>query len=130
MIHLLCLAVYVKIVTYFFVFDFRRREAFLEQFSGELCAKISEEVLTESIHETAKSEIRFALEEKAAFIARCSEEETNRIVEETLNEEVAAVAKEILDCELRRVRKFIKRFVELCVLNECIMSLSAKYMWI
>lgn len=41
------------------VFDVRRREAFLEQFSGELCAKISEEVLTERIHETAKAEIRY-----------------------------------------------------------------------
>ncbi|XP_056611344.1 germinal-center associated nuclear protein isoform X2 [Triplophysa dalaica] len=88
----------------------RRREAFLEQFSGELCAKISEEVLTERIHETAKAEIRFALEEKAAFIVQCSVEESNRIVEETLAEEVAAVAQEILNNELRRIRKFIKRW--------------------
>lgn len=90
----------------------RRREAFLGQFSGELCAKISEEVLTESIRETAKAEIRFALEEKAAYIVQCSEEETNRIIEETLAEEVAAVAKEILDYELRRIRKFIKRWCD------------------
>lgn len=50
-------AVYVKVL--FNVFDVRRREAFLEQFSGELCAKISEEVLTESIRETSKAEIRY-----------------------------------------------------------------------
>uniref|UniRef100_A0A8C1VU35 Germinal-center associated nuclear protein n=1 Tax=Cyprinus carpio TaxID=7962 RepID=A0A8C1VU35_CYPCA len=51
-----------------------------------------------------------ALEEKAAFIARCSVEECNRIVEETLAEELAAMAQEILDNELRRVCKFIKRW--------------------
>lgn len=58
---------------------------------------------------------RLALEEKAAFIARCSVEECNRIVEETLAEELAAMAQEILDNELRRVCKFIKRFEELII---------------
>lgn len=42
----------------FFMFDVRRKEAFLDQFSGELCAKISDEVLTESIRVTAEAEIR------------------------------------------------------------------------
>uniref|UniRef100_A0A8C1Z6F6 Germinal-center associated nuclear protein n=1 Tax=Cyprinus carpio TaxID=7962 RepID=A0A8C1Z6F6_CYPCA len=88
----------------------RRKEAFLEQFSDELCAIISDEVLTERIRVTAEAEIRLALEEKAAFIARCSVEECNRIVEETLAEELAAMAQEILDNELRRVCKFIKRW--------------------
>uniref|UniRef100_A0A672MLX2 Germinal-center associated nuclear protein n=1 Tax=Sinocyclocheilus grahami TaxID=75366 RepID=A0A672MLX2_SINGR len=88
----------------------RRKEAFLEQFSGELCAKISDEVLTESIRATAEAEIRLALEEKAACIARCSAEECNSIVEETLAEEVAAMAQDILDNELRRICKFIKRW--------------------
>ncbi|XP_016305475.1 germinal-center associated nuclear protein-like [Sinocyclocheilus anshuiensis] len=88
----------------------RRKEAFLEQFSGELCAKISDEVLTESIRATAEAEIRLALEEKAACIARCSAEECDSIVEETLAEEVAAMAQDILDNELRRICKFIKRW--------------------
>lgn len=88
----------------------RQKEAFLEQFSGELCLKISNDVLTESIRATAEAEIRLALEEKAAFIARCSAEECNSIVEETMAEEVAVMAQEILDYELRRIRKFIKRW--------------------
>ncbi|XP_016375449.1 germinal-center associated nuclear protein isoform X2 [Sinocyclocheilus rhinocerous] len=88
----------------------RRKEVFLEQFSGELCAIISDEVLTESIKVTAEAEIRLALEEKAACIARCSAEECNSIVEETLAEELAAMAQEILDNELRRVCNFIKRW--------------------
>lgn len=64
--------------------------------------------------------LRFALEEKAAFVAQCSEEESNRIVEETLAEEVAAVAQEILNNELRRIRKFIKRFVDLFVFEKSV----------
>ncbi|KAL1267579.1 hypothetical protein QQF64_032942 [Cirrhinus molitorella] len=88
----------------------RRKEAFLDQFSGELCAKISDEVLTESIRVTAEAEIRLALEEKAAFIARCSAEECDSIVEEMLAEEVAAMAREIRDNELRRICRFIKRW--------------------
>lgn len=58
---------------------------------------------------------RLALEVKAACIARCSAEECNSIVEETMAEEVAAMAQEILDDELRRVHKFIKRFEELII---------------
>lgn len=58
---------------------------------------------------------RLALELKAACIARCSAEECNSIVEETMAEEVAAMAQEILDDELRRVHKFIKRFEELII---------------
>ncbi|XP_067300375.1 germinal-center associated nuclear protein [Pseudorasbora parva] len=88
----------------------RQKEAFFEKFGGELCLKISDEVLTESIRATAEAEIRFALEEKAACIARCSAEECDSIVEETMAEEVAAMAQEILDDELRRTRKFIKRW--------------------
>ncbi|XP_048050228.1 germinal-center associated nuclear protein isoform X2 [Megalobrama amblycephala] len=88
----------------------RQKEAFLEQFSGELCAKISDEVLRESIRATAEAEIRLALDEKAACIARCSAEECESIVEETMAEEVAAMAQEILDYELRRIHKFIKRW--------------------
>ncbi|KAF4108846.1 hypothetical protein G5714_009919 [Onychostoma macrolepis] len=88
----------------------RRKEAFLDQFSGELCAKISDEVLTESIRATAEAEIRLALEEKAACIARCSAEECDSIVEETLAEQLAAMTQDILDNELRRICKFIKRW--------------------
>lgn len=44
-----------------FLFDFRQKEAFLEQFSGELCAKISDEVLRESIRATAEAEIRYVI---------------------------------------------------------------------
>ncbi len=43
----------------FFVFDVRCKKAFLEEFSVELCAKISDEVLTESISATAEAEIRY-----------------------------------------------------------------------
>lgn len=43
-----------------FLFNFRQKEAFLEQFSGEMCLKISDEVLTESIRATAEAEIRYA----------------------------------------------------------------------
>lgn len=44
-----------------FLFDFRQKEAFLEQFSGEMCLKISNEVLTESIRATAEAEIRYVI---------------------------------------------------------------------
>ncbi len=53
---------------------------------------------------------RLALEEKAACIARCSAEECDCILEETLAEELAAMAQDVLDNELRRICKFIKRF--------------------
>ncbi|XP_055071228.2 germinal-center associated nuclear protein [Misgurnus anguillicaudatus] len=92
--------------------EIRRKEVFLEQFSVELSSKISEEVLTETICETAEAEFRFALEEKEAFIAQCSKEESDRIVEEMLAEEVTAMAQEVLDYELRRIRKFIKRWLD------------------
>lgn len=88
----------------------RRKEAFLQQFSAELCAKISDEVLTESIRATAEDEIRLALEEKAAYVARCTAEECESTIEETLAEEVASIAQEILDEGLRHIRKFIKRW--------------------
>lgn len=58
---------------------------------------------------------RLALDEKAACIARCSAEECESIVEETMAEEVAAMAQEILEYELRRIHKFIKRFEELII---------------
>lgn len=58
---------------------------------------------------------RLALEEKAACIARCSAEECDSIVEETMAEEVAVMVQEILDDELRRIHKFIKRFQELII---------------
>lgn len=44
-----------------FLLDFRQKEAFLEQFSGELCAKINDEVLTESIKATVEAEIRYVI---------------------------------------------------------------------
>ncbi|TRZ03754.1 hypothetical protein DNTS_009746 [Danionella cerebrum] len=88
----------------------RQRKAFITQYSAELFAKVSDEVLTDSIRATAEAEIRLALEEKAACFARCTVEECDSIVEETLAEEVAIIAQVILEERLRHIHKFIKRW--------------------
>ncbi|XP_030643492.1 germinal-center associated nuclear protein [Chanos chanos] len=88
----------------------QEREAFLNRFSEDLCSEISEEVLLESIKETAGAEIQQALEEKAACIARCSEEECDSLIEEALSMEITQIAQEVLDVELRRIRRFLKRW--------------------
>ncbi|XP_076858543.1 germinal-center associated nuclear protein [Brachyhypopomus gauderio] len=91
----------------------RRRqehEAYLDRLSLELCANITEEVLTQCTMATASEEIKCALEEKAACVARCSEEVCNGLVEETLEQEIAQLARDFLAVELRRIHKFIKRW--------------------
>ncbi|XP_066542369.1 germinal-center associated nuclear protein isoform X2 [Hoplias malabaricus] len=88
----------------------QEHEAFLDKLSSELFAEISEEVLTRYTKELIGAEIRFALEEKAAFVAHCSEKVCNDLVEDTLDLEIAQLAKEVLDVELRRIHKFIKRW--------------------
>ena len=53
--------------------------------------------------------VRLALEEKAACVARSSQAVCDSLVEETLVLELKQLAQEILDDELQRIRKFIKK---------------------
>ncbi|XP_026851591.2 LOW QUALITY PROTEIN: germinal-center associated nuclear protein [Electrophorus electricus] len=85
-------------------------EAFLDELSSDLCAEITEEVLTQCTRETADAEIKCALEEKAVYVAHCSEEVCNSLVEEALEQEIAHLARDLLAVELRRIHKFIKRW--------------------
>uniref|UniRef100_A0A673YSM1 Germinal-center associated nuclear protein n=1 Tax=Salmo trutta TaxID=8032 RepID=A0A673YSM1_SALTR len=88
----------------------RLHEVFLAQFSDSLCSEISQEVLTECIQETAASEIQLATEEEAACVARCSEEVCSFLVEETLDKEIFLMVEDILEAELQRIQKYIKRW--------------------
>uniref|UniRef100_A0A4W5NWW4 Germinal-centre associated nuclear protein CID domain-containing protein n=1 Tax=Hucho hucho TaxID=62062 RepID=A0A4W5NWW4_9TELE len=88
----------------------QEHEVFLAQFSDSLCSEISQEVLTECIQETAASEIQLATEEEAACVARCSEEVCSRLVEETLDKEIFLMVEDILEAELQRIQKYIKRY--------------------
>lgn len=88
----------------------REREAFLDKLSSELCAEISEEVLTQCTREMADMEIKLALEEKAARLAKCTEEVCNSLVGETLDLEIACLVREVLGAQLRQIHKFIKRW--------------------
>uniref|UniRef100_A0A8C7PY41 Germinal-center associated nuclear protein n=1 Tax=Oncorhynchus mykiss TaxID=8022 RepID=A0A8C7PY41_ONCMY len=88
----------------------RLHEVFLAQFSDSLCSEISQEVLTECIQETAASEIQLAMEEEAACVARCSEEVCSFLVEETLDKEIFLMVEDILEAELQRIQKYIKRW--------------------
>ncbi|XP_021434900.2 germinal-center associated nuclear protein isoform X2 [Oncorhynchus mykiss] len=88
----------------------QEHEVFLAQFSDSLCSEISQEVLTECIQETAASEIQLAMEEEAACVARCSEEVCSFLVEETLDKEIFLMVEDILEAELQRIQKYIKRW--------------------
>ncbi|XP_018552194.1 LOW QUALITY PROTEIN: germinal-center associated nuclear protein [Lates calcarifer] len=91
----------------------RRRqehEAFLAQFSLSLCTEIIHEVLDETIKETATSEMQQAVNEKAECVAKCTEQVCTSLVEETLNADIALMVEEILDAELQRIHKYIKRW--------------------
>ncbi|XP_030013814.1 germinal-center associated nuclear protein [Sphaeramia orbicularis] len=91
----------------------RRRqehEAFLTQFSFSLCSEIIHQVLDETIHETAASEIQQAVNEKAEHVAKCTEQVCTSLVEETLDADIAVLVEEILDVELQRILKYIKRW--------------------
>lgn len=91
----------------------RRRqehEAFLAQFSRSLCSEIVHQVVDEAVKETAASEIQQALKEKAERFAKCTEEICSGLMEETLNRSLAELAEEVLEAELERIHKFIKRW--------------------
>lgn len=52
---------------------------------------------------------RLAVNEKAERVAKCTEEVCTGLVEETLNADIAVLVEEILDAELQRIHKYIKR---------------------
>uniref|UniRef100_A0A3B4XWI0 Germinal-center associated nuclear protein n=1 Tax=Seriola lalandi dorsalis TaxID=1841481 RepID=A0A3B4XWI0_SERLL len=88
----------------------RLHEAFLVQFSFSLCTELIHEVLDETIKETAASEIQQAVNEKAECVAKCTEQVCTSLIEETLNADIALMVEEILDAELQRIHKYIKRW--------------------
>ncbi|XP_028289454.1 germinal-center associated nuclear protein isoform X2 [Parambassis ranga] len=91
----------------------RRRqehEAFLTQFSFSLCTEVIDEVLDETIKQTAFSEIQEALNEKAERVAKCTEQVCASLVEETLTADIALLVEDILEAELQRIHKYIKRW--------------------
>ncbi|XP_023147479.2 germinal-center associated nuclear protein [Amphiprion ocellaris] len=88
----------------------QEHEAFLVQFSFSLCTEIINEVLDETIQETATSEIQEAVDEKAEHVAKCTEQVCSSLVEETLNADIAVLVEAILDAELQRIHKYIKRW--------------------
>uniref|UniRef100_A0A8C4IA11 Germinal-center associated nuclear protein n=1 Tax=Dicentrarchus labrax TaxID=13489 RepID=A0A8C4IA11_DICLA len=88
----------------------RLHEAFLVHFSFSLCTEIIHEVLDESIKETATSEIQRAVNEKADRVAKCTEQVCMSLVEETLNADIALLVEDILEAELQRIHKYIKRW--------------------
>ncbi|XP_076016638.1 germinal-center associated nuclear protein [Genypterus blacodes] len=88
----------------------QEREAFLAQFSLSLCAEVIQEVLAQSIQEVAASEFKEAVDEKAECVARCTEQVCMSLIEETLEAKISLLAEEILDVELQRIHKYIKRW--------------------
>ncbi|XP_060732789.1 germinal-center associated nuclear protein [Tachysurus vachellii] len=88
----------------------REREAFLDKLSSELCAEISEEVLSQCTREMADIEIKLALEEKAACVAGCTEQVCNSLVEETLAMELDCLVREVVEAHLWQIHKVIKRW--------------------
>ncbi|XP_027138252.1 germinal-center associated nuclear protein isoform X2 [Larimichthys crocea] len=90
----------------------RRQEhqTFLVQFSFSLCTEIIHEVLDETIKETATSEIQQAVNEKADRVAKCTEQVCSSLVEETLNADITLLVEHILEAELQRIHKYIKRW--------------------
>ncbi|XP_068428671.1 germinal-center associated nuclear protein isoform X2 [Clinocottus analis] len=91
----------------------RRRqehEVFLLQFNFSLCRELIDEVLDETIKETATSEIQQAEKEKANCVAKCTEQVCTSLVEETLNEDIALLVEELLEAELQCIHKYIKRW--------------------
>ncbi|XP_034741540.1 germinal-center associated nuclear protein isoform X1 [Etheostoma cragini] len=88
----------------------QEQEAFLVHYSFSLCTELMYEVLSETINETATSEIQHAVNEKANCVAKCTEQVCTSLVEETLNADIALLVEEILEAELQRIHKFIKRW--------------------
>uniref|UniRef100_A0A3P8NGE7 Germinal-center associated nuclear protein n=1 Tax=Astatotilapia calliptera TaxID=8154 RepID=A0A3P8NGE7_ASTCA len=81
----------------------QEHEAFLTQFSFSLCTEVMHEVLDETIKETA-------LNEKAERVAKCTEQVCVSLVEETLNADIAVLVENLLEAELQRIHKYIKRW--------------------
>ncbi|XP_068184771.1 germinal-center associated nuclear protein isoform X2 [Antennarius striatus] len=91
----------------------RRREehnAFLVQSVFSFCTEILNEVLDETIEETATSEIQQAVNEKAELVAKCTEQICSSLVEETLNADITSLVEDILENELHRIHKYIRRW--------------------
>lgn len=88
----------------------QEHEAFLMQYSFSLCTELVYQVLEEAIKDTAASEIQEAVNEKAARVAKCTEEVCTGLVEDTLNADIALLVEEILNVELQRIQKYIKRW--------------------
>ncbi|XP_031730841.1 germinal-center associated nuclear protein isoform X1 [Anarrhichthys ocellatus] len=91
----------------------RRRqehEVFLVQLSFSLCKDLIYEALDETIKETATSEIQQAVTEKANRVAKCTEQVCTSLVEETLTADIALLLEDLLEAELQRIHKYIKRW--------------------
>lgn len=52
---------------------------------------------------------RQAVNEKADRVAKCTEQVCNTLVEETLSADIALLVEDVLDIELQRIHKYIKR---------------------
>ncbi|XP_037543110.1 germinal-center associated nuclear protein [Nematolebias whitei] len=91
----------------------RRRqehEAFLAQFSCSLCTELIHQVVDTTIQETATAEIQEALNEKAKRLATCSEQICCGLIDETLSTEISLLVEDLLETELERIHKYIKRW--------------------
>ncbi|XP_043987465.1 germinal-center associated nuclear protein isoform X2 [Gambusia affinis] len=88
----------------------QERQAFLAQFSCSLCSEVVQQVVAEVVRETAAAEIQEAVDEEAERLARCSHEVCSSLIEETLAADVAQLAEDVLEAQLERIHKFIKRW--------------------
>ncbi|CAN9497974.1 unnamed protein product [Ophioblennius macclurei] len=88
----------------------KEHETFLTEFTFTLCGKIIDEVVNESVQETASSEIQQAVSEKTERVAKCTEQVCSSLVEETLSADIAVLAADVLEAELQRIHKYIKRW--------------------
>ncbi|KAM9804598.1 germinal-center associated nuclear protein [Neosynchiropus ocellatus] len=91
----------------------RRRqehEAFLDTFSSSLCTEFVNQVVSETTNEIAVSEIQQALDEKERQLAECTREVCGSVIEEALNVELGLLVEEVLEVELSRIQKYIKRW--------------------
>uniref|UniRef100_A0A3Q3DZS7 Germinal-center associated nuclear protein n=1 Tax=Labrus bergylta TaxID=56723 RepID=A0A3Q3DZS7_9LABR len=88
----------------------QEHEAFVVQYSFALCTELIVEVVNETIKETAASVIQQAVDEKADRVAKCTEQVCNSLVEETLSADVALLVEDVLENELQRIQKYIKRW--------------------
>ncbi|XP_051925938.1 germinal-center associated nuclear protein [Hippocampus zosterae] len=83
---------------------------FLATFRLSLFSEILQQVLEETIKETAATVLQEAVDERARCVAKCSQEVCTSLIEETLKADVALLVEEILAAELQRARKYIKRW--------------------